>query len=122
MINEERLTILRMLEAGQINAGQAAELLETAESTAEPETTLPDATVEEEAWMLTALLQVTEAISSPSSDQDSLDEMLARVVRIVPLLAGVDRCSVFLWDERAEAFAPRVWYPSDERPQQPTPD
>jgi serine phosphatase RsbU (regulator of sigma subunit) len=78
------------------------------------ETTLPDATVEEEAWMLTALLQVTEAISGPQATQDSLDDMLARVVRVVPLLAGVDRCTVYLEDGTGQGYTPGAWYPRGE--------
>jgi len=42
---------------------------------------------QEEAWISTALLQVAEAVSS----LDSLDEILETVVRITPMLAGVDR-------------------------------
>jgi serine phosphatase RsbU (regulator of sigma subunit) len=112
MLTDEKLAVLKMIEERQITAEQAAGLLDTIEASAEPETTLPDATVEEEAWMLTALLQVTEAISSPEESQDSLDDMLRRVVRVVPLLAGVDTCAISLWDAESRLCAPRACYPA----------
>lgn len=106
-----KLAILRMIETGQISAEEAAALLDALEPVDEIETTLPGATVEEEAWMLTALLQVTEAIASPQPAQDSLEDMMQRVVRVVPLLAGVDRCAVYLGDGSARPLAPCAWYP-----------
>ncbi len=109
---DEKLAILKMIEAGQISAEQAAELLDALEPADAIETTLPGATVEEEAWMLTALLQVTEAIASPQPAQDTLEDMLQRVVRVVPLLAGVDRCAVYLKDAGQLSLTPAAWYPS----------
>lgn len=114
VLADEKLAILKMIETGQISADQAAELLDALEPVEDIETTLPGATVEEEAWMLTALLQVTEAIASPQPAQDSLDDMLQRVVRVVPLLAGVDRCAVFLGDGAGRPLAPGAWYPRGE--------
>ena len=53
---------------------------------------------QEQAWISTALLQVSE-LAGRTRD---LDEILATLVRLAPMLGGVDRCSVFLWDrERA---------------------
>jgi len=57
---------------------------------------------QEEVWVTTALLQVAEATSKLSN----LDDVLATVVRLTPLLAGVDRCSIFLWDRNAQVFLP----------------
>jgi len=109
---DERLAILTMLERQRITVEEAAGLLDTLDPSAGIETTLPDATVEEEAWMLTALLQVTEAIATPQTREDNLDDMLARVVRVVPLLAGVDRCTVYLCEPpEALPSVPRAWYP-----------
>lgn len=48
----------------------------------------------EEAWVSTALLQVAEA----TAQSTNLDEVLATVARITPLLVGVEWCSVFLAD------------------------
>ncbi len=56
----------------------------------------------EEAWVSTALLQVAQAFAS-STD---LQENLARIARLTPLLVGVDRCLVLLWDSRNGAFVP----------------
>ncbi|HLF28867.1 MAG TPA: SpoIIE family protein phosphatase [Anaerolineae bacterium] len=48
----------------------------------------------EQAWISTALLQVADATAQASS----LDEVLETVARITPMLAGVDRCGILLWD------------------------
>ena len=60
----------------------------------------------EEAWVSTALLQVAEAVSS----LNILDEILATIVRITPILAGVDRCAILLWNDEAEIFVPAQQY------------
>jgi serine phosphatase RsbU (regulator of sigma subunit) len=46
----------------------------------------------EEAWVSTALLQVSEAIG-PLTD---LDEIVSTIVRLTPLFVGVDVCALFL--------------------------
>lgn len=107
MISDERLEILRMVEAGQIGADDALALLDALPE----EAGLAGATVEEEAWMLTALLQVTAAIAGEDVLRDNVDEMLERVVRIVPLLSGVDFCQVYLHDEHGHAFLDGHAYP-----------
>jgi sigma-B regulation protein RsbU (phosphoserine phosphatase) len=56
----------------------------------------------EEAWVSTALLQVAQAFTL-STD---LQENLARIARLTPLLVGVDRCLVLLWDSSEGAFVP----------------
>jgi serine phosphatase RsbU (regulator of sigma subunit) len=48
----------------------------------------------EQAWISTALLQVAEATAQASS----LDEVLDTVSRITPMLSGVDRCGILLFD------------------------
>ncbi|MDY7041850.1 MAG: GAF domain-containing protein, partial [Chloroflexota bacterium] len=58
------------------------------------------ATQQEDAWMTTVLLQVAAATSRLSN----LDDVLSTVVRLTPLLVGVDRCSLFLWDRNTQAF------------------
>jgi len=47
-----------------------------------------------------ALLQVAEAVGS----QTDLNEVLTTVVRLTPLLVGVEACLVFLWDDERHAF------------------
>jgi serine phosphatase RsbU (regulator of sigma subunit) len=54
----------------------------------------------EEAWVNMALLQVAEAVGS----QTELTEILTTVVRLTPLLVGVEACMVFLWDDERHAF------------------
>jgi len=61
---------------------------------------------QEEAWISTALLQVAEAVGS----LDNLDEILETVVRITPMLVGVDRCSILLWDNESQEFVTAKGY------------
>ncbi|MGD2165936.1 MAG: GAF domain-containing protein, partial [Anaerolineae bacterium] len=55
---------------------------------------------QEQAYISTVLLQVAEATQSLTT----LDEVLDTVVRLLPLLVGVERSAIFLWDEAEEAF------------------
>jgi serine phosphatase RsbU (regulator of sigma subunit) len=55
---------------------------------------------EEEAWISWALLEVSRAISLATT----VDDMLAHVVRLTPLLAGVDRCAAFLVEPSSGDF------------------
>ena len=61
---------------------------------------------QEQAWISTVMLQVAEATQSLTT----LDEVLKAVVRLAPMLAGVDRCALLLWDEPAGTFAPAAAY------------
>ncbi len=65
----------------------------------------------EQAWISTALLQVAEATTQASS----LDEVLDTVTRITPMLSGVDRCGVLLWDEAQSVFRAAASFGLDER-------
>jgi serine phosphatase RsbU (regulator of sigma subunit)/signal transduction protein with GAF and PtsI domain len=56
----------------------------------------------QQAWLSTALLQVADAMAQVSD----MDAVLTSIVRLTPLLAGVDRCSILLWDADAETFSP----------------
>ena len=49
---------------------------------------------QEESWVTAALLQVAQAMSQ----SDSLDDIADTVVRLAPLLVGVDACAVFVRD------------------------
>jgi sigma-B regulation protein RsbU (phosphoserine phosphatase) len=55
---------------------------------------------EEEAYISVALLQVAQAIVS----LNRLDEILGSIVRITPILVGVKRCIIYLWDGRDLVF------------------
>ncbi len=61
---------------------------------------------QQQAWLSTALLQVAESASRLSD----LDEVLTSIVRLVPLLAGVQRCALLLWDAERETFIPSQSY------------
>jgi len=56
----------------------------------------------QQAWLSTALLQVADAMSQVSD----MDAVLTSIVRLTPILAGVDRCSILLWDPETETFLP----------------
>ncbi len=55
---------------------------------------------QEEAWVNTALLQVAEAVNSLTD----LNEILDSIVRLVPLLVGVDTVFILVWDETRQIF------------------
>ena len=55
---------------------------------------------QEEAWVNTALLQVAEAVNSLTD----LNEILDTIVRLVPLLVGVDSVFILVWDEARQIF------------------
>jgi len=57
---------------------------------------------EEEAYISTALSQVAQAIVS----LNQLDDILGSVVRITPILVGVKKCIIFLWDYIEKVFIP----------------
>jgi GAF domain-containing protein len=57
-------------------------------------------TQQEETWVSTVLLQVAEAVG----EQTSLDDVIGAIVRIVPLLVGVNRCTIFLLDKETGEF------------------
>lgn len=53
-----------------------------------------------QAWISTVLLQIAEA----SQAAETLEDLLATTVRITPLLVGVKRCAIFLWQESQQVF------------------
>jgi phosphoserine phosphatase RsbU/P len=53
-----------------------------------------------QAWISTVLLQVAEAGQTISS----VDELTSSMVRLTPLLVGVQKCTVFLWDESQQCY------------------
>ncbi len=57
---------------------------------------------QEQAYVSTVLLQVAEATQSLGT----LEEVLDTVVHLMPMLVGVQRCALFLWDEPSDAFLP----------------
>ena len=61
---------------------------------------------QEQAYASAALLQVAQAVVS----LNDLDEILSTIIRIMPILVGVDRCVLYLWDADKEAFCPYEEY------------
>jgi serine phosphatase RsbU (regulator of sigma subunit) len=61
---------------------------------------------QQQAWLSTVLLQVADSMSQLSD----MDAVLSSLVRLPPLLAGVDRCALILWDRDAETFTPAQSY------------
>jgi GAF domain-containing protein len=90
-LHEERMAIMRGI------AYQAAAAIENARLLEERQ---------EEAYVSAALLQVAQAVVSLSD----LDEVLEAVVRITPMLVGVERCAIFLWSVAQEVFRPAHAY------------
>jgi serine phosphatase RsbU (regulator of sigma subunit)/putative methionine-R-sulfoxide reductase with GAF domain len=60
----------------------------------------------EEAYVSAALLQVAQAVAS----LNNLDDILSTIVRITPILVGVERCVIFLWDDERAVFRPAQAY------------
>ena len=56
----------------------------------------------QQAWFSTALLQVADA----SSRLSDMNEVMSTIVRLTPILAGVDRCAILLWEPEIETFRP----------------
>jgi sigma-B regulation protein RsbU (phosphoserine phosphatase) len=61
---------------------------------------------QEQAYASAALLQVAQAVVS----LNDLDEILSTIIRIIPILVGVDRCVLYLWDDEKEALCPYEEY------------
>ncbi len=57
---------------------------------------------QEQAYASAALLQVAQAVVSLSD----LDEILGTIIRVMPILVGVERSALYLWDSDKEVFHP----------------
>ncbi|RPH55836.1 MAG: GAF domain-containing protein, partial [Chloroflexi bacterium] len=70
---------------------------------------------QEQAYASAALLQVAQAVVSLSD----LDEILGTIVRVMPILVGVERAVIYSWDAAAELFRPKQEYglPEEIKPQ-----
>lgn len=55
---------------------------------------------QEEAWVSTALLQVAEAVNT----QIDPDQSLETIVRLTPLLVGIERCGIVKWNAAEAHF------------------
>ncbi len=87
----------RRQELLQDIAGQTARALENAQlRTAQ----------QEEAWVNTALFQVAAAVNSLTD----LNEILSTIVRLIPLLVGVETAVILIWDNMRQIFHPGPSY------------
>ncbi len=84
-LRDERLAIIRGVAYQAATAAENARLLEARQ---------------EEAYVSAALLQVAQAVVS----LNDLDAILGAIVRITPMLVGVEWCTIFLWSEEDEVF------------------
>jgi serine phosphatase RsbU (regulator of sigma subunit) len=64
---------------------------------------------QEQAWVSTVMLQITEAAQSLGT----IEELLETVVRITPMLAGVQSTYVYLYDAASQSFNLKSWYGLD---------
>jgi serine phosphatase RsbU (regulator of sigma subunit) len=61
---------------------------------------------QEQAYASAALLQVAQAIVS----LNDLDEILETIIRIMPILVGVERAALYQWEAGKESFVPSEQY------------
>jgi GAF domain-containing protein len=54
----------------------------------------------EEAWVTTVMLQVAEA----ASQAEGIQEVLDVTARVTAMLAGVESCTTWLWEEQSEVY------------------
>jgi len=66
---------------------------------------------QEQAYASAALLQVAQAVVSLSD----LDEILGTIIRVMPILVGVERSALYLWDADKEAFHPVHTYGFEDK-------
>lgn len=65
---------------------------------------------QEQAWISTLLLQVAEANQSV----ETLEEMLENTIQLVPLLVGIKKAGIYLWEEAEQAFKLNAVYGIDD--------
>ncbi|MFT3893336.1 MAG: GAF domain-containing protein [Anaerolineales bacterium] len=63
-------------------------------------------TAQEQAYASAALLQVAQAVVS----LNDLDEILGTIIRIMPILVGIERAALYQWSADKEAFLPSQEY------------
>ena len=63
-------------------------------------------TAQEQAYASAALLQVAQAVVS----LNDLDEILGTIIRIMPILVGVERAALYRWNAEKEFFDPSQQY------------
>lgn len=66
---------------------------------------------QEEAYVTAALLQVAQAVVS----SNDLNDTLETIVHLLPILAGIDTCIIYLWDSLNLVFRPTQVYAENRR-------
>ncbi|HEX6271300.1 MAG TPA: GAF domain-containing protein [Anaerolineales bacterium] len=66
---------------------------------------------QEQAYASAALLQVAQAVVS----LNDLDEILGTIIRILPILVGVERVVLYQWNTEQQVFRPAQQYGLDEK-------
>jgi serine phosphatase RsbU (regulator of sigma subunit)/putative methionine-R-sulfoxide reductase with GAF domain len=69
---------------------------------------------QEQAYASAALLQVAQAVVS----LNDLDEILGTIIRILPILVGVERAVLYQWDNEKDVFHPSQQYGLSEEEDQ----
>lgn len=69
---------------------------------------------QEQAYASAALLQVAQAIVS----LNDLDEILGTIIRIMPILVGVERAALYQWDAGTDTYRPSQQYGLSEPDEQ----
>jgi phosphoserine phosphatase RsbU/P len=67
-------------------------------------------TAQEQAYASAALLQVAQAVVS----LNDLDEILGTIIRIMPILVGVESAALYQWDSEKDIFRPSQQYGLEE--------
>ncbi len=73
------------------------------------------ASAQEQAWVSTVLLQIAEVTQSNLT----VEELLASMARLTPLLIGVKKCAFFLWDTQTQLFVLAAHYGLEAREEIP---
>ena len=71
-------------------------------------------TAQEQAYASAALLQVAQAVVS----LNDLDEILSTIIRILPILVGVERVALYQWNAEDQVFNPAQHYGLEEADEQ----
>ncbi len=71
-------------------------------------------TAQEQAYASAALLQVAQAVVS----LNDLDEILSTIIRILPILVGVERVALYQWNSEDQVFNPAQHYGLEEADEQ----
>ena len=61
---------------------------------------------QEEGYVTAVMLQVAQAVAS----QNNLEDILETIIHLMPILVGIDTCTIYLWNEKEQTFQPTTAY------------